>query len=138
VIAVFVTSPFSSKTHTPNERMISLEFVGGPWDGQTLHTDSTDQVEMWLANACYAISHHGAIGERCVEVTCDLLDFAQRHGWLAAETVSPLQAEAYFVAAHRETETEVVVTFEYVLQAEHPKSHHEEPNDDYSESANDA
>lgn len=48
---------------------IILKFVGGPWDGKTLRSDSTDQEEVWLAAACYETSHHGTIGADCVALS---------------------------------------------------------------------
>ncbi len=94
-------------------KAITFEFVGGPWEGQTLRTDSSDQEEAWLAAACYETSHHGAIGERCVEFACDAAGFARRHGWLGIEEGSLRGGRRYSVAVRRETKTEIVVTFEF-------------------------
>lgn len=91
---------------------IILEFIGGYWDGKTLRTDSPDQDEQCLAAACYEMSHHGAIGGKCIELSCDALIFAQRHGWTASEEVD-WRNHRYLVAEHRETETEIVVTLKY-------------------------
>ena len=90
-----------------------LEFVGGYWDGKTLRTDSSDYEEQLLVAGCYEMSHHGAIGGECVELSCDAVRFARRHGWLAAEEASLCGDHRYSVAERRETETEIVVTFKY-------------------------
>ena len=90
-----------------------LEFVGGYWDGKTLRTDSPDYEEQLLAAGCYEMSHHGAIGGECVELSYDAVGFARRHGWLAAEEASLCGDHRYLVAERRETETEIVVTFKY-------------------------
>lgn len=91
---------------------ILVEFVGGPLDGKTLCTDSSDREEMWLATACYEMSHHGAIGEECGPL-CDATDFAQRHGWLAAKTIYLHDQTRYLVAERRETKSGVFITFEF-------------------------
>jgi len=96
---------------------IILEFVGGPWDGKTLRTDSADQEEVWLAAGCYEMCHHGAIGGECVGLSGDAAMFAQRHGWEAAKQRNWHRDHRYLVAERREreteTETEIVVTFKY-------------------------
>ncbi len=92
---------------------IVLEFVGGYWDGKTLRTDSADGEEPLLAAACYEMSHHGAIGSECVELSFDAAGFSQRHGWTTAEEDVFRGNRRYFVTERRETETEIVITFKY-------------------------
>ena len=96
---------------------IILEFVGGPWGGKTLRTDSTDQEEVWLAAGCYEMSHHGAIGGECVGLSEDAAMFARRHGWEAAKQRGLHGDHRYLVTERRETETEteteIVITFKY-------------------------
>ncbi len=95
---------------------IVLEFVGGYWDGKTLRTDSSDYEEQLLGAGCYETSHHGAIGGECAVLSCDVVSYARRHGWQAAEEASLCGDHQYLVAERRETEAEIVITFKY-----HPK-----------------
>ena len=88
-----------------------LRFVGGPWDGKTLRSDAADYEEQLLAAECYEMSHHGAVGSRCVGLSCDATGFARRHGWAAADEAGPDQR--YLVAERRETETGLTVTFQF-------------------------
>ena len=88
---------------------IILEFVEGYWDGKTLRSDSTDQEERALAAACYELSHHGAIGERFIELSDEAVLFAQIHGWMSPEEADWCD-HRYLVVEHRENETEIVVT----------------------------
>ena len=97
-------------------KLIVLEFVGGYWDGKTLRTDSSDYEEQLLAAACYEMSHHGAIGGECVELSYDVVGFCRRHGWVGAEEASFCGDHRYLVTERRETKTEIVITFKY-----HPK-----------------
>ena len=90
-----------------------LTCVGGYWDGKTLRTDSPDDEEQLLAAACYEMSHHGAIGGGCVELSNDAVGFCRRHGWVAAEEASFCVDHRYLVTERRETETEIVITFKY-------------------------
>jgi len=90
-----------------------LEFVGGLLGGKTLRTDSPDYEEQLLAAACYEMSHHGAIGASCVELSYDTAGFCRRHGWGAAEEPSLCADHRYLVTERRETETEIVITFQY-------------------------
>ena len=92
---------------------ILLEFVGGYWDGKTLRTDSADDEEPLLAAACYEMSHHGAVGSECVELSLDAVGFSRRHGWTATQEAVFCKHRRYFVAERRETETEIVITFKY-------------------------
>jgi len=92
---------------------IVLEFVGGYWDGKTLRTDSRDDEEQLMAAACYEMSHHGAIGGECVELSYDAVGFCRRHGWAATEEASLCVDHRYLVTERRETETEIVITFKY-------------------------
>lgn len=87
-------------------------FAGGPWDGRRLRTDSDDYEEQLLAAGCYEMSHHGTIGTGCGGLSCEALGFARRHGWVAEEANARGRHE-YYVAERRETETEIVITFNY-------------------------
>jgi hypothetical protein len=90
-----------------------LEFVGGFWDGKVLRTDSSDYEEQLLAVGCYEMSHHGAIGGACVELWCEVGEFAKTHGWMAVEEPRMQASGRYTVAERRETETEIIITFKY-------------------------
>jgi len=92
---------------------VVLEFVGGYWDGKTLRADSSDYEERLLGTACYEMSHHGAIGGECVQLSYDAVRYARRHGWQAAEEASFCGDHRYLVTERRETETEIVITFKY-------------------------
>jgi hypothetical protein len=94
-------------------KRITLEFVGGPWDGKALCTDSADREEVWLAAACYETSHHGAIGGRWPGPSGDAAVFARRHGWPATDQSHGRGGHRYLVSERRETEEALVVTFEY-------------------------
>lgn len=94
-------------------KTMALEFVGGYWDGKTLRTDSSDFEEQLLVAGCYELSHHGSIGGRCAELSSDAVRFAQRHSWLAKEEASWSGDHRYLVTEHRETETEIIITFKF-------------------------
>jgi hypothetical protein len=94
-------------------KRIVLEFAGGPWDGKALRTDSRDREEVWLAAACYELSHHGAIGGQYDGPSGDAASFARRHGWPAAAESRRRGGHRYLVKERRETEEELVVTFKY-------------------------
>lgn len=95
-----------------------LRFVGGDWDGKTLRTDSPDYEEQLLASGCYEISHHGAVGGVCAALSNDALRFAKGHGWVTFDEDSAWKDNPYSVVEHRETETEITVTFKF-----HPVEH---------------
>ncbi len=90
-----------------------LQFVGGYWGGKTLRSDSRDYNEHLLAAACYQMSHHGAVGEACVELSSDAAEFAIRHGWAPPQEAHLWGYDRYSITERRETATELVVTLAY-------------------------
>jgi hypothetical protein len=92
---------------------IRLEFMGGDWDGRTLRSDSPEYEEQLLAIGIYELSHHGAVGGACKELTAEAVDFARRHAWLAIGQGDLPHDGRYQVVEHRETEVEIIVTFSW-------------------------
>jgi hypothetical protein len=90
---------------------VILHFEDGFWDGRTLRTDSPDREEAFLACGCYEMSHHGTVGAEVAGLSTDAIAFAQHHGWNAARDAGLSGAHRYVVREHRETETEVVISF---------------------------
>lgn len=92
---------------------VVVVFNGGPLGGKALRTNSPDEEEQLLAAACYEMSHHGAIGGECAELSYDAAGFCRRHGWPAAKEPSPHAVCRYSVTERRETEKAIVVKFTY-------------------------
>jgi hypothetical protein len=92
---------------------IVLTFVGGFWDGRSLHSDSDDPEEMYLVSGCYEMSHHGKIGSEAVGLSGDAIAYAQHHGWDAARQAGLGGSHRYVVSEYRETEEEITITFQH-------------------------
>ncbi len=92
-------------------KTIVFQFLGGPWDGRTLHTDSTEREETLLATACYETSHHGTIGGECLGLLADEETFARRHNWAGAPEDDVPENHGYVVEERCETETEITIKF---------------------------
>lgn len=91
-------------------RRVVLHFEGGPWQGQSLDSQSPDTHEALLAAAYYCLTDQGKVGKSC--------DGRPIGRWFEQRFAAPGQGDAdkdcrYRVAGRMEDDRQVVVSLEY-------------------------
>lgn len=90
-------------------KVINVDFLGGPWDGQMLSGNSLDHDESRLAKKCFWNTQQGAVGTRFPPLSSREIHLLRKR---AAANNHFGTNDDYVVAVRMETDKEIRVTFE--------------------------
>jgi hypothetical protein len=87
---------------------VDFELHGGPWDGQTISSDSPCEVTAEFARVLYAVTRGAAIGARLQLVSPAGCNLRRREAALAMESI--VRPHAYSVSRRIAGPQRVIVT----------------------------